>query len=153
VRAVEASTYGARLREAMKTKPIYTVLQPHYNLVERAEYEADLGLGVAPYFALAAGFLSGKYRNAKDAEGKARGGLVEKYFNDRGFAALATLDEAAKEHSSTPARVALALLIAQPGITSPIASATNEAQFEDLAGAANLRLSEESIRKLNEASA
>ncbi|HKD10187.1 MAG TPA: aldo/keto reductase [Bryobacteraceae bacterium] len=161
VRAVGASNYkGARLREAMKTKAIYTVLQPHYNLVERPDYETDLapvvadyGLGVVPYFALASGFLSGKYRSAKDAEGKARGGAVGKYLNDRGFAVLAALDAAAKEHSSTPARVALAWLIAQPGITSPIASATNEVQLADLAEAANLKLSKDSIQKLNQASA
>jgi aryl-alcohol dehydrogenase-like predicted oxidoreductase len=108
---------------------------------------------VVPYFALAAGFLTGKYRSAKDAEGKPRGGLVGKYLNERGFAVLAALDQAAKEHSSTPARVALAWLIAQPGITSPIASATNEGQLEDPFEAANLKLSEESIRKLNDASA
>ncbi len=161
VRAAGASNYtGARLREAMETKPIYSVLQPHYNLLERANYEkeiapvvAEYNLGVVPYYALAAGFLTGKYRSQKDAEGKARGGTVSKYLNERGFRVLAAVEQVAETHASTPARVALAWLILQPGITSPIASATNETQLEDLAGAAYLKLSEESIRKLNEASA
>jgi len=156
IRAAGASNYtGARLREALRLSPVYTALQPHYNLLERAGYEADLapvvkeyGLGVVPYFALASGFLSGKYRGKADTEGKARGPMVGKYMNDRGFGVLNALDAVAAAYDSTPARVALAWLIAQPGITAPIASATNEKQLDDLAEAAKLHLDEESVERL-----
>jgi aryl-alcohol dehydrogenase-like predicted oxidoreductase len=166
VRNIGASNYtGERLRSALELSaktglPAYSVLQPLYNLLERAVYESDLapvvkdfGLGVAPYFALASGFLSGKYKSAEDAQGKSRGPMVSKYLNERGFGVVAVLDEVAKEHDSTPARVALAWLIAQPGITAPIASATSEAQLEDLAEAEKLELDATSIEKLNAASA
>jgi aryl-alcohol dehydrogenase-like predicted oxidoreductase len=128
--------------------------------VERQDYESDLlpvvkkyQLGVIPYFSLAAGFLTGKYRSQKDAEQAARGSMVQKYLNDRGFAVVAALDEVANAHGSTPARVALAWLLAQPGITAPIASATNEKQLADLAEATNLKLDTESLQKLDDASA
>ena len=134
----------------------YVSLQPHYNLVERQDYESDLlpvvekyHLGVIPYFSLAAGFLTGKYRSKQDTEKAARGSMVQKYLNDWGFAVVAALDEVANAHGSTPARVALAWLLAQPGITAPIASATNEPQLADLAEAAKLKLDAESIQKLN----
>ncbi len=165
VRYVGASNYnGARLREAQQTAarhhlPGYQALQPHYNLVEREEYESDLapavaefGLGVLPYFSLASGFLTGKYRDASDLKGKARGGSAGKYLNPRGLAVLGALDEVAAAYSSTPARVALAWLIAQPGITSAIASATRVEHLADLAGAAELTLDAEAIRKLDRAS-
>jgi aryl-alcohol dehydrogenase-like predicted oxidoreductase len=166
VRHIGASNYkGARLREALETSkrkglPAYGVLQPLYNLMEREEYEKDLapvvkeyGLGVGPYFALASGFLTGKYRSAKDLEGKARGGIVGKYLNARGLAVLEALDEAAKEYGSKPACVAIAWLIAQPVVTSAIASATSEAQLDDLLAAADLRLEAGAIEKLSAASA
>jgi aryl-alcohol dehydrogenase-like predicted oxidoreductase len=105
---------------------------------------------VIPYFSLAAGFLTGKYRSQQDTEKAARGSMVQKYLNDWGFAVVAALDEVANAHGSTPARVALAWLLAQPGITAPIASATNEKQLADLAEAAKLKLDAESIQKLNE---
>ena len=131
----------------------------NYNLVERQDYESDLlpvvekyRVGVIPYFSLAAGFLTGKYRGRQDAEKAARGGMVQKYLNDRGFAVVAALDEVAHAHGSTPARVALAWLLAQPGITAPIASATSEKQLADLAEATNLKLDAQSIEKLNEVS-
>jgi aryl-alcohol dehydrogenase-like predicted oxidoreductase len=162
VRNIGASNYtGERLRSALELSaktglPAYSVLQPLYNLLERAGYESDLapvvkefGLGVVPYFALASGFLSGKYKSSEDAQGKSRGPMVSKYLNERGFGVVAVLDEVAKEHDSTPARVALAWLIAQPGITAPIASATSEAQLEDLAEAEKLELDATSIEKLN----
>lgn len=165
VRFVGASNYsGARLRDAMQTSQrnhltSYVTLQPHYNLVERENYESDLapvvaefGLGVIPYFSLAGGFLSGKYRSEADVQGKPRGRMVEKYLNARGFAVLDALDAVAKEHRSTPASVALAWLIAQPGILAPIASATNEKQLADLAAAAELRLDPASLEKLSAAS-
>ena len=101
---------------------------------------AEYGLGVIPYFSLAGGFLTGKYRSEADAQGKARAGMVGKYLNARGFAVLDALDEVAEEYKSTPASVALAWLIAQPGIAAPIASATNEKQLADLVAAAELKL-------------
>lgn len=166
VRFIGASNYsGARLRDAMDTSKrnrltSYVTLQPHYNLVERENYETDLApvvaqyrLGVIPYFSLAGGFLSGKYRSAADIEGKARGRMVEKYVNSRGLAVLDALDAVAKQHQSTPAAVALAWLIAQPGILAPIASATNEKQLADLAAAADLQLDRASLEKLSAASA
>jgi aryl-alcohol dehydrogenase-like predicted oxidoreductase len=166
VRYIGASNYsGARLTEALETSSKYGLasyisLQPHYNLVERQDYESDLlpvvkkyEVGVIPYFSLAAGFLTGKYRSQQDTEKAARGAMVQKYLNDWGFAVVAALDEVALDHGSTPGRVALAWLLAQPGITSPIASATNEKQLIDLVEAAKLKLDAGSIQKLNEASA
>ncbi|HKD61238.1 MAG TPA: aldo/keto reductase [Terracidiphilus sp.] len=166
VRYIGASNYsGARLAEALETSrknglASYVSLQPHYNLVEREQFETDLlpvvekyNLGVIPYFSLAAGFLSGKYRSKQDAEKAARGTLVQKYLNDWGFSVIAALNEVANATGSTPARVALAWLIAQPGITAPIASATNDNQLNDLAEAAKLKLDRSSIEKLNDASA
>jgi aryl-alcohol dehydrogenase-like predicted oxidoreductase len=133
----------------------YVTLQPHYNLVEREPYETDLapvvaeyGLGVIPYFSLAGGFLTGKYRTQTDVEGKARAGIVGKYVTPRGLAVLDALDAVAKEHNSTPAAVALAWLIAQPGILAPIASATNEKQLADLIAAADLKLDSASLERL-----
>jgi len=164
VRLIGASNYkGARLREAMETSKRnnlakYATLQPHYNLVERENYETDLapvvaeyGVGVIPYFALAGGFLTGKYRSEKDAEGKVRGGMAGKYLNSRGLAVLAALDAVAKEYKSTPASVALAWLMAQPGIAAPIASATNEKHLEDLAAAAELKLDRAALEILSAA--
>jgi aryl-alcohol dehydrogenase-like predicted oxidoreductase len=166
VRYTGASNYtGARLAEALETSrrnnlTSYVSLQPHYNLVEREKFESDLlpvvqkyQLGVIPYFSLAAGFLSGKYVSKQDAEKAARGAMVQKYMNDFGFGVIAALNEVASAKQSTAARVALAWLIAQPGITAPIASATNDKQLNELAEAAKLKLDRESIEKLNEASA
>jgi aryl-alcohol dehydrogenase-like predicted oxidoreductase len=166
VRYIGASNYsGARLTQAMETSrsnglASYISLQPHYNMVEREQFETELlpvvekyQLGVIPYFSLAAGFLSGKYRSQQDAEKAARGAMVQKYLNDWGFGVIAALDEVANAMGSTPARVALAWLIAQPGITAPIASATNDKQLTDLAEAAKLKLNREALEKLNEASA
>jgi aryl-alcohol dehydrogenase-like predicted oxidoreductase len=165
VRHAGASNYsGARLREALAVSKdnglvSYVSLQPHYNLVERADFETDLlpvvqehTLGVIPYFSLAAGFLTGKYRSQQDAEGAARGKMVGKYLNDWGFGVIAALDEVAKAHQSTPARVALAWLIAQPGVTAPIASATSEKHLTDLVEATKLTLDPASIEKLTEVS-
>ena len=166
VRFIGASNYtGARLAEAIETSrknglAAYVSLQPHYNLVERQPFESDLlpvvekhGLGVIPYFSLAAGFLTGKYTRASDPSQSARGGMVKKYFNDFGFGVVDALGEIAKKHRSTPARVALAWLLEQPGITAPIASATSDRQFEDLVGAITLELDQDEIRRLCEVSA
>ena len=165
VRVIGASNYsGARLKEAIEISQKnnlarYECLQPNYSLVERSAFESDLlpvveayDIGVIPYFSLAAGFLTGKYRSKQDAAGKARGQMVEKYLNDRGFAVLDALDAVAADLHSTPARVALAWLIAKPAITAPIASATTLDQLNDLAEATRLKLPPEAIAKLDRAS-
>jgi aryl-alcohol dehydrogenase-like predicted oxidoreductase len=166
VRAIGASNYKAdRLGEAMnisgkKGYAVYQTLQPHYNLYERADYEKNLepfcwdkNLGVIPYFSLAAGFLTGKYRSESDLSKSPRGQGVKKYLNARGFRILDALDEAAKNLDATPAKVALAWLIARPGITAPIASATSLEQLNALAKAVQLELDSVTMEKLNQASA
>ena len=163
---IGASNYsGARLAKALKVSKdnglvSYISLQPHYNLVEREQFETDLlpvvqehTLGVIPYYSLAAGFLTGKYRTKKDAEGKVRAVTVKKYLNDWGFHVIEVLDEVAREHHSTPARVALAWLMVQPGVTAPIASATSEKHLTDLIEAARLKLDHASLQKLTAVSA
>lgn len=161
VRAIGASNYSAaRLQEALDTRgPRYQVLQPFYNLCDRAVFEDDLaglcqreGLGVTPYFALASGFLTGKYRKPEDARGRARQGFVEKYFNERGRRILAALDEVAGELHSTPAAISLAWLIAQPAVTAPIASATSMGQLEQLIAATRITLDDGALARLNQAS-
>ena len=165
VRVIGASNYKAdRLREALEMSsslglPRYESLQPHYNMLERSNYEDTLepvvqefGIGVVPYFALAAGFLTGKYHSQADVEGKARGNMVGKYANEQGFSVLKALDEVAKETGSNPTQVALAWLMAQPSITAPIASATSLDQLEDLIKSTELKLSTAAMDKLNAAS-
>lgn len=166
VRAIGASNYEApRLKAALEASakhglPRYESLQPHYNLVERAHYEAGLealckeeGLGVIPYFSLAAGFLTGKYRSKDDLGKSPRGERsVAQYLNEQGLGVLAALDEVAARHKAKPAQVALAWLMARPSITAPIASATKLEQLEDLIGATELRLDAEDIERLNRAS-
>ena len=166
VRAIGASNYkGPRLAEAMKVSeqhhlPRYECLQPLYNLYDRAAYEKDLepvvlneGIGVIPYFALASGFLTGKYRSEGDLAKSSRGQMVKKYLDPRGFQILAALDDVAGKLGSTPGKVAIAWLMARPGITAPIASATSIAQLNELIDAANLQLDAASIEALNQASA
>jgi aryl-alcohol dehydrogenase-like predicted oxidoreductase len=166
VRAIGASNYTAdRLAESFQVSkqnglPRYECLQPKYNLCERSDYEATLeplavkeGIGVIPYYALASGFLTGKYRSESDLAKSPRGAGVKKYLNERGFRILAALDEVARAHNSTPGKVALAWLIARPSITAPIASATSVDQLRDLVDATNLELEHVSIMKLNHASA
>jgi aryl-alcohol dehydrogenase-like predicted oxidoreductase len=140
--------------------PAYRTMQPEYNLYDRAEYEKDLeaicvanGLGVIGYFSLASGFLTGKYRSEADLSKSQRGGRVKKYLNERGFRILKALDEVAAQYNSTPARVALAWLIARPSMAAPIASATNLGQLKDLIEATKLPLDQGSIEILNRASA
>ncbi len=162
VRHVGASNYsGARLAKALQVSKdnglvSYISLQPQYNLVAREDFETDLlpvvqehTLGVIPYYSLAAGFLTGKYRSKEDATGRARGGTVGKYLDDWGWSVLRALDEVASEHQSTPARVALAWLMVQPGVTAPIASATSDQHLTDLIEATRLKLDHASIQKLN----
>lgn len=167
VRVIGASNYGAdRFGEALKVSaehglPRYETLQPEYNLVSRKGYEKELeplviaeNIGVINYYALASGFLSGKYRNEDDlAKSAARGGSVRKYLNAQGFGVLAALDTVAKAHNATPAQVALAWLIARPSVTAPIASATSIPQLKELFGAVELQLGKEEIALLDKASA
>jgi aryl-alcohol dehydrogenase-like predicted oxidoreductase len=166
VRAIGASNYSAeRLAEALEVSrahgfPSYQCLQPKYNLCERAGYESALeplilkeGIGVVPYYALASGFLTGKYRSEADLGKSVRGAGVRKYLDGRGFRILAVLDEVAAAHRSTPGKVALAWLMARPGITAPIASATSLDQLQDLVDAIHLELDTASIEALNHASA
>jgi aryl-alcohol dehydrogenase-like predicted oxidoreductase len=166
VRAIGASNYKAeRLGEALqisknKGLPRHESLQPHYNLYERAGFEAELAplclresIGVIPYFSLASGFLAGKYRSEADLANSARGTFVKKYLNERGFRILGALEQVAKTHDSTPTRVALAWLLAQPSVTAPIANVTNLGQLDELLGAADLKLDPEALQKLSQASA
>jgi aryl-alcohol dehydrogenase-like predicted oxidoreductase len=165
LRAIGASNYGSgRLEEALAASDSrglarYEVLQPKYNLYDRAEFEGALAalasreqLGVVCYFALASGFLTGKYRSAGDFEGSKRAGMARRYLDERGLAILAALDEVASDLSSTPAQVALAWLIARPAVTAPIVSATSVAQLDETLGAAQLRLSDAATARLDEAS-
>lgn len=166
VRVIGASNYsGARVEEALALSrqyglPEYQVLQPEYNLYDRAGYETDLEpvalayqLGVVVYWSLASGFFSGKYRSKEDLADKARGSRVEKYLNERGLRILGALDRVAARHASTPASVALAWLIARPSVTAPIASATSLRQLESLVAAVHLTLTGSDIRELDDASA
>jgi aryl-alcohol dehydrogenase-like predicted oxidoreductase len=165
VRAIGASNYSAaRLAESLKISkdedhPRYQCHQPEYNLMERAGYEDELeplceqhGIAVIPYYSLASGFLSGKYRAEGDLKKSARGQAVKKYLNARGFRVLDALEAIAAETASTPARVAVAWLKARPSITAPIASATSIEQLDDLIEAARLELDDAAIKRLNEAS-
>ena len=166
VRVIGASNFtGARLEAALKVSkelglPAYQVLQPEYNLYDRAGYESDLepvaqahNLAVVTYFSLASGFLSGKYRSKADAAKGARSALVDKYINERGLRIVDALLDVAKRNDTIPATVALAWIIAQPSVTAPIASATSVAQLESLAAATRLQLSSEDLQLLTDASA
>jgi len=165
VRALGASNYSApRLGEALAASaahglPRYETLQPLYNLMERTGYEAELeaacvanGLGVINYYALASGFLTGKYRSSADLGKSVRSGGAKKYLDDRGRAVLAALDAVADSVGATPGQVALAWQIARPSITAPIASASSPAQLDELVGAARLGLDPHSIELIDRAS-
>lgn len=162
VRAVGASNFSAeRLRQALEASardglPRYETLQPEYNLYARDGFETDLqplcvehGLGVIPYFSLASGFLTGKYRNKADFGKSARGAGMSKYLNPRGERILSVLDRVATRHDAKPAQVALAWLAAQPSVVAPIASATSLDQLNELGAAAALKLTEDDLRELD----
>ncbi|SEJ23708.1 aldo/keto reductase [Frateuria terrea] len=167
VRAIGASNYSAdRFAEALRVSaahglPRYESLQPEYNLVRRAGYERELEplirreqVGVISYYALASGFLTGKYRSEADlAKSRARGDGVRKYLDPRGLGILDALDRVAASHQATPVQIALAWLIARPGLTAPIASATSIEQLQELLGAVKLALSPDEIALLDQASA
>ncbi|HEY6430862.1 MAG TPA: aldo/keto reductase [Acetobacteraceae bacterium] len=166
VRAIGASNFtAARLTEALETSrrhglPRYETLQPLHNLSDRAEFEQELQplcvreeIAVIPYYSLASGFLTGKYRTQADLAGRARAGSVGKYLNDRGLRILAALDEVAARVHATPAQIALAWLMARPSIAAPIASATSPDQLNELVTAPDIKLDAASIAQLDAASA
>ncbi|MBC7666966.1 MAG: aldo/keto reductase [Gemmatimonadaceae bacterium] len=166
VRAIGASNFTPeRLAQSLKVSSDqgvarYETIQPKFNLYDRSEVQGALealtgqeGIGVIPYYGLAAGFLTGKYRSEADLEGKARGRTVRQYLNDKGQRVLAALDQAAKTVGASQAQVALAWIMAHPSITAPIASATSVEQLTELMGAARLVLPAEVIEGLNPAGA
>ena len=143
-----------------KNLPRYQTLQPNYNLYDRKGYEADYEpiaveqkLAVIPYYALAAGFLTGKYKTKEEAEKSARGFKVKNYFDARGVAIIKALREVAARHNATPAQITLAWLIARPSITAPIASATSVKQLQDIMKAPRLKLTKDDVAALDKASA
>jgi aryl-alcohol dehydrogenase-like predicted oxidoreductase len=166
VRAIGASNFSApRLAEALGVArenglPEYVAVQPHYNLVFRDEYEGELadlcvreGIGCVPYYGLASGFLTGKYRPGGPEVGSPRAGSAAAYLDDRGIAVLAALDEVGAAHGTTVAAVALAWLAAQPGVVSPIASARTPEQLAELLPLDGLELSPAELQQLTQASA
>ena len=167
VRAIGASNFSApRLVESLDVAerlglPRYESLQPLYNLCDRAVFEYALeplclerGVGVINFYALAAGFLTGKYRSEADVSKSARGATtIKKYLNRRGLRILAALDEAAKRYDATPGQVAIAWQMARPAITAPIASATSIVQLDELMAATRLQLDADAIGSLDDASA
>jgi aryl-alcohol dehydrogenase-like predicted oxidoreductase len=162
IRSIGASNLNAaQLDEALKVAedrelPSYQVLQPEYNLYDRADFEGDLrdlcvrnDLGVVTYYSLASGFLSGKYRSTDDLAKSARGEDVARYLDARGNRILAALDEVAKRYSAKPAEIALAWVMSAKGVTAPIASATSRRHVESFAKAAQLTLSADDLAKLD----
>lgn len=137
------------------------MLQPEYNLVARAGFERELqplcvefGVSVAPYYSLASGFLTGKYRPDGDAPDSVRAqGVLRQYGTDSGWRVVATLDEIAAAHDATPAQIALAWLAARAAVATPIASATSLDQLEQIAAFAAIQLTTDQIAALDAASA
>ena len=165
VRWIGASNYSVPgLIKALETAeklslPKYQTLQPEYNLYKREAYEKEMeqvvldhGLGVINYYALASGFLSGKYRSEADLNKSQRGGGIKNYLNERGFKILKALDEVSEQYNASQASIALAWLIARHSVTAPIASVTSMEQLDDLVKAASLKLNMEDIAILDEAS-
>ena len=164
--AIGASNYDApRLAEAAKLSkekglPRYESLQPHYNLMERGLYEGALeneclkeGIGVIPYYSLASGFLSGKYRSEGDIGNAQRGSRVKSYINSKGMGVLKALDDVAKKHNSNPTQVSLAWLMQRKSITAPIVSATNLQQLKDLIASPKVKLDAADVAAIDKASA
>ena len=165
MRHVAASNYTApRLAEALELArggdlPAYVAIQPHYNLMHREEYEGALaelcareGVACVPYFALASGFLTGKYRIGGADTGSPRAGTARGYLDERGLAVLAVLDDLAASHGTTVAAVALAWLAAQPTVAAPIASARTPEQLAELLPMAGLVLGGDELERLSAAS-
>ena len=166
VRAIAASNYGPeRLAAALAISDErgyarFEAVQPQYSLLERGEFEGELqrlceaeSLGVLTYFSLASGYLTGKYRDAADLDGASRGGMVEGYLSGTGPRILAVMDGIAEECGASHSRIALAWLMARPGVTAPIASATEVSHVDDMLAAMDLTLSDAQLARLNEVSA
>ncbi|WP_394790850.1 aldo/keto reductase [Rhodoferax sp.] len=167
IRAIGLSNYApGRLRQTLDAQnrgelPHYACLQTLYNLYDRADFEAEReaicvggGLGVMPYFSLASGFLTGKYRSTADlGKSQTRSHAVTPYLNPRGLRILDALDAVAARHTATAAQTALAWLLARPSVTAPISSVTNLAQLDDLVAATQLQLNAADLAQLNAASA
>lgn len=166
VRSIGASNYSAmRLKAALDAAkaahlPHYAVLQPEYNLVSRRDFEGELqdltvthNIGVIPYYGLASGFLTGKYRSADDLGKSVRGGGMAKLLEGKGGAVLAEMDAVAEETGATLAQIALAWLAAQDGVTAPIASVTSTDQLDELMGYLDVTLSRAQIDRLTVAGA
>lgn len=163
VRVIGASNYTAQMVKdanetaVIKSLPRYEVLQPKYNLYDRAEFDAlrdvvtEDDIGTVVYYSLASGFLTGKYRSKADFGKSPRGGGIERYLDAKGEKILAALDQVAKANDATPAEISLAWLVAQPGVTAPIASATSVEQVKSLAKGVRLKLSDEDIKLLTDA--
>ncbi|MDB5623391.1 MAG: aldo/keto reductase [Devosia sp.] len=164
VRVIGASNYtAAMMREAheisvIKSLPRYDVLQPRFNLYDRDEVEGEVQqmalsgeLGIICYYSLASGFLTGKYRSEADLGKSQRGGGMKDYLNPKGEAILQALDAVAAEVDASPAEVALGWIVAQPGISAPIASATSVEQVKSLAKGVRLKLSETQLATLSAA--
>jgi len=165
VRAIGASNHDAtQVRDALAVAkaeglPGYAVLQPEYNLMDRSSFEGPLrdlaiaeNLGVITYFALARGFLTGKYRSQDDLKQSPRGGSIDRYLTTRGFAVLGTLDTLSAKHNVKQADIALAWIMAREGVTAPIASATSLEQLDSMISAADVTLDAEDIGELNRVS-
>lgn len=166
VRAIGASNFhAARLKSALDIAtrdglPHYRALQNEYNLVSRHKFEGELqdlcveyNIGCVPYYGLASGYLTGKYRSEADLGKSVRGGRMTAFMQGKGPAVLAAMDEVAAETGATLAQIALAWVAAQPGVTAPIASATSLAQVEELAGSWDVALSRAQLDRLTAAGA
>jgi aryl-alcohol dehydrogenase-like predicted oxidoreductase len=166
VRTIAASNYSAeRLTEALDISARdglarYEALQNEYNLMTRDKFEGalqqlclDRNIGSLPFYGLASGFLTGKYRSEADKGKSVRGGRMDAYMNARGFCVLDALEEVAGETGATKAQVALAWVAAQPGITAPIASATSRKQLDELLSVLTLELTGEQVERLTAAGA
>ncbi len=139
--------------------PKYVALQPLYNIMERVKFESEYAplvkkynLGVMPYYALAAGFLTGKYRSEEDLGKSVRGGGAKKYLTDKGFAVLQALDKISAKHNTQSATVSLAWLLSNPVITAPVVSATSKNQLQTIIDAPALQLDAEDLELLENAS-
>lgn len=156
----DAAGMKAALDAADATHARYAVLQPIFNLMDRKPYEGELedlcareGIGVFPYYGLASGFLTGKYRSEADYSKSVRGGGMKRYLNEKGLKVLAALDAVSAKTGASLAQISLAWVMARPSIAAPIASATGVAQLEELMGAARLKLDAEALSALDAASA
>jgi aryl-alcohol dehydrogenase-like predicted oxidoreductase len=166
VRAIGASNFhAARLKSALDIAraeglPHYRALQNEYNLVSRHKVEGELqdlcvqhNIGIVPFYGIASGFLTGKYRSAADFGKSVRGNRMQAFLDGKGPAVLAAMDQVAAETGATLAQIALAWLAAQPGVTAPIASATSEAQLDELLGFWDVTLSADQLERLTAAGA